>query len=80
MLVESYNTGTHRANNLAKAQTLMKFVQVCKDSGMTEKDIVENQLSLEDREVYEEGKFYEMQKKRYQKPPAKKEEKEKKDK
>lgn len=26
MLVESYNTGTYRANNLAKAQTLKKYM------------------------------------------------------
>ena len=36
-LVESYNTGTHRANNLAKAQTLKKFIGVMKEAGMTDK-------------------------------------------
>jgi len=39
MLVESYNTGTYRANNLAKAQTLKKFVDVMKQSGVSERDI-----------------------------------------
>ena len=39
MLVESYNTGTYRANNLAKAQTLKKFVDVMKQSGVPERDI-----------------------------------------
>ena len=36
-LVESYNTGTYRANNLAKAQTLKKFIGVMKEAGMTDK-------------------------------------------
>jgi len=38
-LVESYNTGTYRANNLAKAQTLKKFVGVMKEAGMSDKEI-----------------------------------------
>ena len=57
MLVESYNTGTYRANNLAKAQTLKKFVDVMKNAGVSEKDIQNNHLSLEDKEVLEEEKF-----------------------
>ena len=65
MLVDSYNTGTYRANNLAKAQTLKKFVQVCKDSGMTDKDIAANHLTLADKEALEEEKFYAAQKKMY---------------
>ncbi len=65
MLVDSYNTGTYRANNLAKAQTLKKFVQVCKDSGMTDKDIAANHLTLADKEALEEDKFYAAQKKMY---------------
>ena len=65
MLVESYNTGTYRANNLAKAQTLKKFVQVMKDSGMSDKEIAANHLSLADKEALEEDKFVQAQKKRY---------------
>jgi hypothetical protein len=36
MLQENYNTGTHRAN-LAKAATLKNFVQIMKDSGLSDK-------------------------------------------
>ena len=57
MLVESYNTGTYRANNLAKAQTLKKFVQVMKDNGMSEKEIANHHLTLGDKEALEEDKF-----------------------
>ena len=39
MLVDSYNTGTYRANNLAKAQALKKFVNVMKNTGMSEREI-----------------------------------------
>lgn len=70
MLVESYNTGTYRANNLAKAQTLKKFVDVMKQSGISERDIQNNHLSLEDKEVLEEDKFVQAQKKRYGKADA----------
>jgi len=65
MLVESYNTGTYRSNNLAKAQTLKKFVGVMKDAGMSDKDIAKHHLTLGDKEALEEDKFVEMQKKRY---------------
>ena len=64
-LVDSYNTGTYRANNLAKAQTLKKFVDVMKTSGVSERDIQNNHLSLADKEVLEEDKFVEAQKKMY---------------
>ena len=57
MLVDSYNTGTYRANNLAKAQTLKKFVDVMKKNGMSEREIQNNHLSLEDKEALEEDKF-----------------------
>jgi len=65
MLVESYNTGTYRANNLAKAQTLKKFVQVMKDNGMSDKEIANHHLTLADKEALEEDKFVQAQKKRY---------------
>ena len=64
-LVESYNTGTYRANNLAKAQTLKKFIGVMKESGMSDKEIANHHLSLDQKEALEEDKFVEMQKKRY---------------
>ena len=64
MLVESYNTGTYRANNLAKAQTLKKFIGVMKESGMTQKQI-DAHLDLSDKEALEEQKFVDLQKKRY---------------
>ena len=67
MLVESYNTGTYRANNLAKAKALKQFVQVMKDAGLTDKQIEDNHLSLDDKEALAEEKFVELQKKRYQK-------------
>ena len=71
MLVETYNQGTYRANNLAKAQTLKKYIQVCKDAGMTDKEIEKHgQLSLADKEALEEDKFYEAQKKMYNKTGA----------
>ena len=38
-LVDSYNTGTYRANNLAKAQTLKKFTEVMKNAGVSEREI-----------------------------------------
>ena len=47
MLVDSYNTGTYRANNLQKAQMLKKFVDVMKKSGLSERDIQNNHLDLE---------------------------------
>lgn len=62
-LVDNYNTGTHRAN-LAKAQTLRNMLGIMKDAGMTDKQ-AEARLSLEDKEVLEEEKFIEAQKKRY---------------
>ena len=65
MLVESYNRGTYRANNLAKAQTLKNFVGVLKENGVSEKDIAANHLSLADKEVLEEDKFVEAQRKMY---------------
>ena len=65
MLVESYTTGTYRANTLAKAQTLKKFIGVMKEAGMSDKQIADHHLSLEDKEALEEDKFVAMQKKRY---------------
>ena len=65
MLVESYNRGTYRANNLAKAQTLKNFVEVLKDSGVSDKEIAANHLSLADKAVLEEDKFVEAQAKKY---------------
>ena len=35
MLVESYNTGTYRSNNLAKAKTLRNFVETLENAGMS---------------------------------------------
>lgn len=64
-LVETYNTGTYRANNLAKAQTLKKFIGVMKEAGMTDKQINDNHLTLADKEALEEEKFVEMKKKMY---------------
>ena len=64
-LVESYNTGTYRANNLAKAAALKKFIGVMKESGISDKEIEKHHLSLDQRETLEEDKFVEMQKKRY---------------
>lgn len=64
MLIDSWNTGTYRANNLAKAQTLKKYIQVMKDAGMSEKEIEKHHLSLDDKEALEEDKFVNMQMKR----------------
>ena len=65
MLIDSYNRGTYRADNLAKARVLKDYVQVMKDAGMSEKEIENNHLSLEQKETLEEEKFVAAQKKRY---------------
>lgn len=62
-LVDNYNSGTHRSN-LAKAQTLKNMLSIMKDAGLTDKQ-AEARLSLEDKEILEEEKFIEAQKKRY---------------
>ncbi len=65
MLIDSWNTGTYRANNLAKAQTLKKYIKTLEDAGMSQKEIEKHHLSLEDKEALEEDKFVELQKKRH---------------
>lgn len=35
MLVESYNTGTYRSNNLAKAKALRNYVDILERNGMS---------------------------------------------
>lgn len=54
MLVDSYNTGTYRSNNLAKAVALKKFVGVMKEAGMSDKEIAAHHLSHDAKEALEE--------------------------
>ena len=65
LCIDSYNRGTYRADNLAKDRVLKDYVQVMKDAGMSEKEIENNHLSLEQKEALEEEKFVAAQKKRY---------------
>ena len=65
MLIDSYNSGTHRADNLLRAKTINKFSEVLKKNGLSDAEIQKNHLDLEDKEALEEAKFYEMQKKQY---------------
>lgn len=58
MIMDNYNKGTYRANNLAKAQTLKKFMTIQENAGISKK-VIEGQLTLDDKEVLAEQKFVE---------------------
>ena len=70
MLIDSYNTGTARSNQMAKLQSLKKFTEIMKQAGHSQKEI-DKRLPDNDREILEEDKFLTKQKERYGKSKPK---------